>query len=299
MNTAKHQDLVYDVGMHRGEDTGFYLSKGFRVIAFEANPDLAQSCRKRFAEFIAQGKLIIVEGSIVDSSLLAPGQTKIQFYKDSTFSFWGTVSKNWVDRNTQLGSTCTTIEVDVVDFQSVLRTHGVPRYIKIDIEGCDLVCLEALKAFPIRPDFVSIESDKTSLSNVRHEIELLTGLGYTSFQVVEQSAIPMVVPPNPASEGNYAAHQFEEGASGLFGSELPGKWLTSQEVLRLYKVIRWGYILLGDDGLMRKWRFRGAGRLRFWTRDLLQLFTKAAVPGWYDTHARHSSAIVNSTPSSR
>ena len=34
--------MVFDVGMHRGEDTELYLSKGFRVVAFEANPNLVK-----------------------------------------------------------------------------------------------------------------------------------------------------------------------------------------------------------------------------------------------------------------
>ena len=32
------QDLIYDVGMHNGDDTAYYLHKGFRVIAIDANP---------------------------------------------------------------------------------------------------------------------------------------------------------------------------------------------------------------------------------------------------------------------
>jgi hypothetical protein len=39
MGTAPHEDLIYDIGMHQGEDTEFYLQKGFNVIAFEADPD--------------------------------------------------------------------------------------------------------------------------------------------------------------------------------------------------------------------------------------------------------------------
>ena len=33
----KYRDLLYDVGMHRGEDAEFYLRKGFRVIGFDAD----------------------------------------------------------------------------------------------------------------------------------------------------------------------------------------------------------------------------------------------------------------------
>ena len=34
----KYSDLIYDVGFHQGEDTAYYLKKGFRVVAFEAHP---------------------------------------------------------------------------------------------------------------------------------------------------------------------------------------------------------------------------------------------------------------------
>ncbi|HKF56732.1 MAG TPA: hypothetical protein VKJ45_14845 [Blastocatellia bacterium] len=32
--------LIYDVGPHLGEDTDFYLQKGFTVVAIKANPAL-------------------------------------------------------------------------------------------------------------------------------------------------------------------------------------------------------------------------------------------------------------------
>ena len=36
--------LVYDVGVHRGDDTAYYLHKGFRVVGVEANPAMAATC---------------------------------------------------------------------------------------------------------------------------------------------------------------------------------------------------------------------------------------------------------------
>jgi 16S rRNA A1518/A1519 N6-dimethyltransferase RsmA/KsgA/DIM1 with predicted DNA glycosylase/AP lyase activity len=65
-SVAKHPDLIYDVGMHTSEDTEFYLKKGFRVVAFEADPELAQRCREKFSAAIEQNRLVIVEGAIVN-----------------------------------------------------------------------------------------------------------------------------------------------------------------------------------------------------------------------------------------
>ncbi len=53
--SLRSADLVYDVGMHRGEDTAFYLAKGYRVVGFEANPELVEACQRRFAAEIGGG----------------------------------------------------------------------------------------------------------------------------------------------------------------------------------------------------------------------------------------------------
>jgi hypothetical protein len=45
---AYKANLIFDVGLHKGEDTDFYLRKGFRVVAFEAHPDLILNCEVRF-----------------------------------------------------------------------------------------------------------------------------------------------------------------------------------------------------------------------------------------------------------
>ena len=34
-STFKKPNLIYDVGLHHGQDTDFYLKKGFDVVAFE------------------------------------------------------------------------------------------------------------------------------------------------------------------------------------------------------------------------------------------------------------------------
>jgi len=56
MQAAQHK-LIYDVGAHKGEDTEFYLKKGFSVVAIEANPALCLGLTKRFEEFINSGRL--------------------------------------------------------------------------------------------------------------------------------------------------------------------------------------------------------------------------------------------------
>jgi FkbM family methyltransferase len=291
-DTQKHNDLIYDIGMHKGEDTWFYLQKGFRVLGFEADPDLAQHCRVRFKDFIHQGRLTVIEGAIVSPGSAAGGVIpKVRFYRNAENSVWGTVDKAWAERNARMGAPSRVIEVDAIDFVSIVQQYGVPHYLKVDIEGLDMICVAAFQLFRERPNYISIESDKTSLGAIRRELSMLAGLGYDSFQAVEQSGIPdSQSPPNPAREGKYAAHLFEHGCTGLFGAELESEWKSEDQILRQYRVIRFGYYLVGDDGILTRLPTPGSRLLRSLVIHSLQLLTNASVPGWYDTHARHSSA---------
>jgi FkbM family methyltransferase len=293
-DTLKHKDLVFDIGMHKGEDAEFYLRKGFRVVAFEADPDLVQSCSDRLKEYVDKKQLIIVAGAIVGSDVIRAGQKWVPFYRNNDVSVWGTVSADWAQRNARLGHSSTSIQVDVVDFSQIMQRHGVPHYMKIDIEGSDMVCVNALSQFRERPDYLSIESGKTDFAEIKREIEVLTELGYASFLAIEQSSITRTqIPPSPAREGTYIAHHFPEGSSGLFGLELQGEWKSRRRIVLEYLVIRLGYFLVGDDGIFKKWNFRGASKLRRVISRFLTLITRKPVPGWYDTHARLSSGVAS------
>ena len=114
---SKRQNLIYDVGMHEGEDTEYYLKKGFMVIGFEADPQLVEHCRDKFTKAIKQSEVVIVPGAIIDRGAVDDGQNKVRFYRNLDNSDWGTTHKAWASRNEQLGSRNEVIEVDAVDFE--------------------------------------------------------------------------------------------------------------------------------------------------------------------------------------
>jgi FkbM family methyltransferase len=277
---TKHSDLVFDLGLHKGEDTGFYLAKGFRVVAFEADPELISECRDRFSAEIASGRLEIVEGAIVDSP--AVGDT-ITFYKNPAVTVWGTVDPAWRDRNERAGWESEEITVPAVDFGRCIEKYGIPYYMKIDIEGADILSLKKLGDFEPKPDYVSIESSKVSLEAIDTELDILQGLGYDSFKAVQQATVPGSVAPRPAFEGSDIDYTFPRDASGLFGRELAGKWLNRGQVKRSYRWIFVGYRIFGNDTFVRKNRITR----KMW--QLLQRLLRRPIPGWFDTHARHST----------
>jgi hypothetical protein len=90
-------DLIYDVGMHTGEDTEFYLRKGFRVVGIEANAQLCEECAHKFSAAIGSGQLQIINKAISHTV------GTIDFFLNEQVSIWGTANLEWVKRNEARG----------------------------------------------------------------------------------------------------------------------------------------------------------------------------------------------------
>jgi FkbM family methyltransferase len=273
-------DLVYDVGLHMGEDTEFYLKKGYRVIAFEADPLLADLCRKRFCSHIAAGQLKIVEGAIVRN----PEGGPITFYRDQN-TVWGTVNPDWADRNRYLGSTNAPIHVEPVDMVRAFRDYGIPYYLKVDIEGSDRVVFELLLGMGVSPPpHASIEAEKVSFPRLVDEMNLLAELGYRKFRPVQQRRLRAMRRKyhriiTTDRQGNPVEHSFDRHGSGPFADDLVQPWLSFDDCILEYERIFRAYRLFGDRSpLMRVW---GARRLS----SIIEHLWRKPLPGWYDTHA--------------
>ncbi len=214
----KKENLIYDVGLHTGEDTELYLKKGFNVIAVEANPQLVESCKNKFASEIANGSLVIVQGAIVPRNC----KEKIVKFYQNELTVWGTICEDWALRNEKLGKHSKVIEVETIHFSEILAKYGIPHYLKIDIEGVDTTCLEELIAFNEKPNYISIESNKVSFKQLKAEFELFEKLGYSSYKVINQRYAALQKEPLNTKEGKYSNHEIKFGSSGLFGADLPG-----------------------------------------------------------------------------
>jgi FkbM family methyltransferase len=280
--------LIYDVGAHKGEDTEFYLKKGFSVVAVEAMPQLCQFLKQRFSPFVEVGQLVILNVAVAKSA------GSIDFYADSKFSEWGTAQPEFVARNRLTGGgRVTKLPVQASTLKEIMDRHGTPHYCKIDIEGNDLTALESLLGSEHLPDFISLESEKRDWGRLVAEFRALQALGYKRYKVVDQETVSLQTPPHPAQEGKYCPHEFKPGCTGLFGAELPGTWLDLFEALGTYKGIFRGYALNGDAGLYsgRRSILNMLGHMQAslnLLRGSKQYLNPARIlppPGWYDTHA--------------
>ena len=123
------KDLIYDVGLHKGEDAEFYLKKGFRVVAIEALPALAQMATERLHRYLNSGKLVILNVAIAEKD------GPLAFFETPGQSVWGTAYLDWAQRNQRLGQSCIKRTVQGMNFTNILGQCGIPYYLKIDIEG--------------------------------------------------------------------------------------------------------------------------------------------------------------------
>jgi FkbM family methyltransferase len=209
--------LIYDVGMHQGQDTEFYLKKGFDVVAIEANPSLVEEQRTRFDKYIKNGRLKILNIGI------GRNRGKFTFYVNDYLSEWSSFDREIGTREGRFHE----IEVDMVPLEDILAEHGAPYYLKIDIEGHDFIALESIRFTPDKPRFISVENGQKPF------LDFLYAEGYTRFKFINQQKVPEQQVVFPQREGVFVRHIFPHGASGLFGEETPGEWLDYDNVLRV------------------------------------------------------------------
>jgi FkbM family methyltransferase len=248
------KDLIYDVGLHEGQDTAYYLRKGFRVVAVEANPELVKAAERRFTQALASKRLVIVGAAI------AGRDGEGDFWVCDSETAWSSSHRDIASRR---GAPHHKVTVPQVRFGRLLAETGTPFYLKIDIEESDALCLEDLSRGDL-PAYLSFELTHVEL------IERAVALGYRDFKLVDQfSHCAITFPPTPEYRA-YRVRQrilrsrrlplrvfrklggrsllialdkrsrsrsgwyFAFGSSGPFGEDAPGPWLSSEQVRLSY-----------------------------------------------------------------
>ena len=261
-------DLIFDVGMHNGDDTAYYLALGYRVVAIEANPALVDLAKQRFRVPIVHDQLQILNVGIADQEGVLP------FWICEGKTDWSSFDQASASRD---GRSCHAVNVQCVPFGSILREHGVPHYVKIDIELHDRTCLEGLDRGDL-PNYLSLELTDANVFAALHD------LGYTRFKIVIQNnhqtlrarpygkyrsfwkRLPLYLrsmrhrfgmpvhtraqwlPPDP--NGVSRKWKFPYGSSGPFGEYTDGEWLTAEQVAALYDDFRGSRTEYGNPGTM-------------------------------------------------
>jgi FkbM family methyltransferase len=243
--------LIYDVGMHNGSDTEFYLRKGFDVIAIEANPDYVVRARHRFDAEIAAGRLIIHDVALTE----APGEVAFFVHEHDD---WSRVNLAYDDRFAE--GTYREIKVRGMPFSEIARQHPRPYYAKLDIEGPERMVIEQMFSVGIFPPFLSFEVN----SDTNVILDLVSAHGYQDFQLLAQRDKSKIRLPNPPLEGTFHEVRFDGYMSGPFGRELPGPWVSSTQVRAMIEAHN---------------------------RKIAEGASENVYKEWFDVHARHRDAV--------
>jgi FkbM family methyltransferase len=263
-------DLIFDVGMNNGDDTAYYLFKGFRVVAIEADPTLIDLARERFAEPIRRGRLELANVAI------GPREETAPFWICEGKSEWNSFDRRIASRD---GHTCHAIDVHCRPFRDLLKQYGVPYYLKIDIEGHDIFCVADLDPRDL-PKYLSLEMGSVE------SLWALRDVGYKSYKLITQNdhsqlsvdllslkeLLKRQLRPYPAlyragsslaragrqllpvasvqsnhhgPRTNGRAWTFNFGSSGPFGEDTNGPWRTLDETAYTWITFQLGRTMYG------------------------------------------------------
>ncbi len=218
-------NLIFDLGFHNGDDTDFYLKKGFNVIAIEANPDLVSEGIKGLQKYIDEKRLVLINKAVSDKAGM------INFYIHPTKSDWSSCDQNMAESD---GSKSKVVSVETVSLIDLCKEFGTPRYVKVDTEGCEVMIAKQLSNLENKPQFISFETSKQSYTEI---FSWLYVAEYKKFQLVNQLNNPGRKPEETQTvfEGKKIDYQFTKYSSGFFGNDLPNdKWLSYEESLTRY-----------------------------------------------------------------
>lgn len=253
-------NLIYDIGLFDGSDTAYYLFRGYNVVAVDANPILVERAKERFAREIEDKRLKLLNVGISNT----PG-TAIFWVSD--VPAWSSFDRSLAGRE---GVAHEPVPVSAIPFSEILKENGIPHYLKIDIEGNDKLCVNALEQTRL-PKFISVEadcaSDAITISEVQDVsmLDLLRAAGYKRFKLVDQARGWRAARRNvftnfcirlaeSSASGRLRVRgmdrvserftdsrriaalgfPFSPGSSGPWGDDVPGSWMSFEQARRVY-----------------------------------------------------------------
>lgn len=180
-------NTVFDLGFYDGADSNAYLVHGMCVVGVEADPDLYAAGAANFQAYIATGQLKLANAAVAPSGSSEQWTT---FYRNVCNQEWNSFYSTVGCRSCEPPHTvdpvnCEAVQVQAATCKDILLIFGVPKYLKLDIEGAEPGCFDALQELGAGwlPQYISAEITEMVY------IDTLHNLGYTGFKLVRQDSL--------------------------------------------------------------------------------------------------------------
>jgi FkbM family methyltransferase len=240
---SSKQRIVFDIGMYDCADTQYYLEMGYRVVAVEANPLFARRAAERFSSQIAAGQFTCINAAISSQ----PGTLELVLSGDDLGA--SSVFGDRIADRQPIGS----VSVRGITVRELFETHGVPHYMKVDIEGSDRLAVLGLTVDAC-PRYLSFEIGDDVDELVQHA----RSIGYDRFKIVNQISFRELA--NESSLRDRIVHRLAERmgyaeprlirragrffVSGRSSGPAPwlgdGRWYSADETMSRWRVAKSG-----------------------------------------------------------
>jgi FkbM family methyltransferase len=145
LNPLQPDDLIFDIGANKGGKTSCFLSLGTRVVAVDPDDENVRILKEKFIKFrFKKPRVVILACAVSDRSGV---QT---MWLDSPGCALNSLCEKWVsmhrtDSNRfKTLSFGTTKYVRTTTLDDLIITHGLPVFVKIDVEGHEPAVLSGL-----------------------------------------------------------------------------------------------------------------------------------------------------------
>jgi FkbM family methyltransferase len=168
-----NSDLVFDVGAHVGDRTDTWVKLNAQVVAIDPQPVFFKYLKNKYKNI---GNVHVENIALSDHS-----GSLLMYISDNNPTVSSISDVEWRNKMTiaakkQVYNRSIEVEVDTLDY--LIDKYGIPRFIKIDVEGHEL---EVLKGLSHKVDYLSFEFLTFDIEGLKLCLDRLEELGYSLY----------------------------------------------------------------------------------------------------------------------